>query len=155
MPSGYLLDTNHIHAVISLQPKVKARIDVLPRDTQILACAITLGEVESGWLMTKNTHPQRRSVDALLVNQRFLPKAIPVTSSTRIYYAKIIGAIWALFTPAPGQDTERYLVTQHGVDINDIWIASVAWEHGLTLVTEDKMECIRKAAPALKFDCWK
>ena len=155
MASGYLLDNNHVVAVISRLPRVVAKVASLPHDTQIRVCAITLGEIEAGNMMTRTTNQRRRDAEAYLINERFLPSSLPVTAATRIYYARIMGAIWKRHPPRHGEHTERYLVTEHGVDINDVWAAAVAYEHGLTLVTSDEMKCIKEAIPDLKFECWK
>ena len=42
-----------------------------------------------------------------------------------------------------------------GVDINDVWIASVAYEKNMVLVTDDNMVCIREALEGkVDFDNW-
>jgi predicted nucleic acid-binding protein len=41
-----------------------------------------------------------------------------------------------------------------GVDINDVWICAVAWEHGLTLLTQDKMKQIRSVVPEINVESW-
>ena len=41
-----------------------------------------------------------------------------------------------------------------GLDVNDIWIAAIALEHNLVLVTKDGMAKIREAAPSLRIENW-
>ena len=41
-----------------------------------------------------------------------------------------------------------------GVDVNDIWIAAVAVERNLVLLTEDRMDVIRVCVPEIRFDNW-
>ena len=52
-----------------------------------------------------------------------------------------------------GTDTQKHL-SALGVDVNDVWIAAVALEHGLTLLTTDRMETIRNCVPDLKVENW-
>lgn len=150
---GYLLDVNHVSALFCKNPKLIQKIESLPSDTQIRACTITLGELYAGNVMTANKNPQRRSEHKAFINESFLPNALPITVSTGEYYAKIMGAIWQQTPPKPGKKTEQHL-RDLGVDINDIWISASAWEHGFILLTQDKMACIKKAAPVINFDCW-
>lgn len=153
---GYLLDNNHVSALFNKKPGVINKIRSLPANTQIRACAITLGEIEAGHRMTQTTNQRRRDDFTAFVNGEFRPNALPVSSSTDKYYAEIIGRIWRRYPPAnPKIKTEAHLVSL-GLDINDVWAVAVAWEHGLTFVTQDKMEKIREVVSDMEvpFECW-
>jgi predicted nucleic acid-binding protein len=56
----------------------------------------------------------------------------------------------------PGND--RIKTQQHlsalGVDVNDVWIAAVALERNLTLLTEDRMDTIRNCVPEIRIENW-
>jgi len=150
---GYLLDTNHVAALFKKEPGVIEKVRSCP-DAQIRACTITLGEIEAGHRMTVTTNQGRRDEYTAFINEQFLPNALPISHSTRLYYAEVIGRIWKLHPPGKSSvKTEAHLV-RLGVDINDVWVVSVALEHGLILVTEDSMQCIREAFPELKIECW-
>ena len=154
MPLGYLLDTNHVAALCNKNPVLTRKVESLPPDTQLRACAITLGEFEAGHLMTHSTDQKKRNDATDFLNRIFVPHALPVSSSTRIYYSQVIGRIWQREGPAKASTrTEMHLVML-GVDINDVWVVSVAWEHGLILVTKDKMDSIRRAVPEVQVECW-
>ncbi len=151
---GYLLDTNHVAALASRNPTILHKVQSLRPNTQIRACTITLGEIEAGNLITTTTDQRKRDQYSAFINATFLPNALPVSVSTRIYYAEIISRIWRSHTPARGSvQTESHLVSL-GVNINDIWIVAVAWEHGLTFVTTDKMDCIRNAVSEVEWENW-
>jgi predicted nucleic acid-binding protein len=151
---GYLLDTNHVAALCGGSPVLVQKVASLPANTQFRACTITLGEFEAGHLMTQSTDQKKRDDAADFLNRVFLPNALPVSISTRLYYAQIISRIWQQQGPAKGSvRTEMHLVTL-GVDINDVWVVAVAWEHGLVLVTKDKMEYIKNAVPEVRMECW-
>lgn len=152
--SGYLLDTNHVTALASRNQKILQKVQSLPVNTQLRACTITLGEVEAGNLITTTTDQQKRNQCTAFINATFLPNALPVSTSTRIYYAQIISRIWQKHSPPKGSvQTESHLVSL-GVNINDVWIVAVAWEHGLTFVTTDKMQCIRDVVPEVQGENW-
>ena len=130
------------------------KVGSLPGNTQLRASAITLGEIEAGHRMTQTTDQRRRDDYTTFVNEQFLPNSLPISHSTRLSYAEIISRIWKRYPPAnPKTRTEVHLV-QLGVDINDVWVVAVAWEHGLTLVTEDKMKIIREVVPEVQVECW-
>ena len=152
---GYLLDTNHVGALSRQEPKMMQKVNSLPPDTQLRACTITLGEVEAGNRMTQPTDLQRRNEVTAFINAKFLPNALPISVSTRLYYAEIIGRIWQRHPPASHKTrTEVHLVVELGVDINDVWIVAAAWEHGLILVTSDQMTCIREVVTEVQVECW-
>ena len=142
---GYLLDLNHVSALYQQEPKVIARA-MAAGDSQLRACAITCGELEGGHQMTTSTDPARRAKYVKWFNEKFLANTIAVTKTTRTHYGEIIAAILAKYPKKnPKQKTERYLVLELGIDLNDVWQAAVALEHGLTFVTRDGMDKIREA----------
>ena len=153
---GYLLDTNHVSALGAGNARIMQEINSLPPSTLVRVCTITLGEVEAGHQMTMTTNPQRRNEVIQVINARLLPLALPVSSSTRIYYAQIISRLWHQHPPPNHRTkTEKHLVSL-GIDINDVWIVAVAWEHGLTLLTTDGMDKIRAVVSEteVKFGSW-
>lgn len=154
MVAGYLLDTNHVAALANRNQRILLKVRSLPPDTQVRACTITLGEVEAGHLITTTTDQQKRDQSSAFINATFLPNALPVSISSRVYYAQIVSRIWQKHTPLKGSvQTESHLLGL-GVNINDVWIVSVAWEHGLTFVTADRMQCIRDVVPEVQWENW-
>jgi predicted nucleic acid-binding protein len=130
------------------------KVQSLPQDTQLRACAITLGEFEVGHLITQSTDQKKRDDATGFLNRVFLPNALPIAASTRFYYAQIIARIWQRQGPAKASTRTEIHLVKLGLDINDVWVVAVAWEHGLILVTTDKMESIRKAVPEVQMECW-
>ena len=154
---GFLIDTNHVGAIIREEPKVMARVNSMPPENFPRVCAITLGEIEVGNLITASTNQLIRDDYMKYVYEWFLPSALEIRHTTRISYAKIIEAILRIHPMTSSQKTERHLVENVGIDINDVWIAAVAHEHGLILATDDKMTNIRAAVEPSKlvvFDNW-
>ena len=151
---GYLLDTNHLSALFQKEPSILQKIAALPAGVQLRVCVITLGEAEAGHQMTRSTNQPRRDAYTAYVNKEFLPNAIGVSVNTRTYYADIMGRVWNKNRPKKKKlKTERHLVNL-GVDVNDIWISAVAWEHNLILVTSDAMTAIKEVAPEIHFENW-
>lgn len=146
---AYLLDTNHIGHVFGRHQRVMARCRSLPADARLFASVISLGEITAGHRITTSKDHQRRDEFERFVTQEFRPHALSVIPSTREYYAQVIDGIWQQQPPSgSGVRTEKHLVNL-GVDINDVWIVAQALQRNLILVTEDKMECIRKAVGRL------
>jgi predicted nucleic acid-binding protein len=153
---GYLLDNNHVQPLWQKQQKFLARIGAETDKTILRVCTVTLGEIAAGHQMSQTTNQRVRDEYTAWVNAVLLPYALTVSTSTGLYYANIVGRIWKKHPPTTGKiKTEAHLVSL-GVDVNDVWTCAVAWEHGLTLLTQDAMGCIREVVDSseLAFDCW-
>jgi tRNA(fMet)-specific endonuclease VapC len=152
---GYLLDNNHVEAFIREEPSVIQKARVTPAERLIWVCNITLGEIEAAHRgMTQTTDQQRRDEYAKAVREKFENLKLEVSEHTPAYYGEIMGRIWQKHPPSPKKKTEQHLLDL-GVDINDVWVVAVAWEHGLTLLTSDRMTCIREAVSGeVEFDSW-
>ena len=151
---GYLMDTNHVSGLAVGRQSISDKMKALPPNTQIYASTITLGEIEAGHQMTVSTDQKKRNAVIAFINGTFVPNALSVSHSTGIYYGRIIGRIWRNSSPANASvSTDRHLVNL-GVNVNDVWIVATAWEHGLTFLTNDKMECIRNQVPEVVWDNW-
>ncbi|MBC7783607.1 MAG: DUF4411 family protein [Burkholderiales bacterium] len=153
---GYLLDNNHVQALYNKVPAVINRLQAIG-DAQLRTSAIVLGEIDAGHRMTVTTDQAKRDEYEAWVNKMFIHHVCNITASTRKYYGEIIGKIWEKHCPNSGRTkTERHLVDALGIDVNDVWITATAWEHGLTLVTNDGMEKVRTVAEetGLKIENW-
>src|SRR5437016_3881325 len=111
-----------------------AKLSALPPDSLPRVCAITVGEVEAGHRINPTTNQARRDEFTAFVVQKLHPYTLDVTITTRLRYADIIERLVNKNPKARGMRTESYLVSL-GIDINDVWIVAVAWEHNLTLLT--------------------
>lgn len=152
--NGYLLDANHVSAHFNSVPSFMAKVRLVPTDVQWRVCSITLGEIEASHQMSLSTNQLRRDDYAAFVIEQYAYNALEITASTRTYYASIIGRIWKKRPPANSRTkTEKHLVAC-GVDINDVWMVSAAWEHGLILLTSDAMTCVREVVPEVQVQCW-
>ena len=97
---------------------------------------------------------QRRHQVKQFLNLYVIPYTKPISISTDLYYGHILGRIWKQNPPANSSiSTDAHLVSL-GVNINDAWIVASAWEHGLTLLTADKMSCIKAVVSEVQWENW-
>jgi predicted nucleic acid-binding protein len=151
---GYLVDVNHIRAHFEKRLDFMAKLRLMPTDTQYRACAVTLGEIEAGHVMSTSTNEGRRDEFAKFVIDHYRYCALEIAASTTESYSLIMGRIWQRHRPANKKTrTDAHLVGL-GIDMNDVWMAASAWEHNLIMLTSDAMSCIREAIPELQFECW-
>jgi predicted nucleic acid-binding protein len=151
---GYLLDTNHIDPLFRREPGIVAKYNAVPQDWQIRVSTITLGEIEAGNLLADPPDAQRQDDLNRFLNDYFISSALCVEVATRVDYAELLARIIENH-PRPSHNISlRKHLYQQGVDINDLWIVSIAREHGLTVCTDDSMAVIRAAAYDVAFDNW-
>ena len=151
---GFLLDTNHVSAWIEEEPGFMARLREVPPDNPVRVCSITLGELEWGYLVTRSSDEAKREQHRRFVVRRLHPWAYEVTQHSGERYAQILKRVWEKHRPKRGAGTQKHL-SELGVDVNDVWIVAVAWEHNLTLLTSDRMRVLREViGEDVEFDNW-
>src|SRR2546428_6326554 len=146
---GYLLDTTHVDAYFDEHPNFVSRLRAVPHESLFWISSISVGEIEASYWITE------RSEEAILRSRKLIREhflsgpdenlmCLPIDETSREYYAAVMGRLWKKYPPRNRHvPTEKHLVTECGVDINDVWIFSTAWKHRLTLLTKDGMEKIR------------
>lgn len=151
---GYLLDLNHVSGYYGKNSGFMAKLRTTPTDTQIRVCSITLGECEAGLKMTTSTDTRKRDSYRSFVIEKFHYIALEIGISTAVSYAEIMSRIWREHPPSKSSiRTDAHLVSL-GVDMNDVWLFAVAWEHGLILLTTDNMRVLRECVPEVAVDNW-
>jgi len=130
------------------------RAERVPPDTFLWVCPVSLGEIEWGLRTTATTDDSRRSACRQFIQQHVLEFVWEIGITTRESYAEIMENIWRTHPPANATiGTQSHLSTLK-VDVNDVWIAAVALEHNLTLLTKDRMDTIRTCVPHLRVGNW-
>ena len=129
------------------------RLSNLPLENIVWVCPIVLAEIEWGLRITVTTNPQRRAECRRFIQESVLNFVWPIDETTGESYAKIMERIWRNHPPAIGTDTQVHLSSLN-VQVNDVWIAAVALEHGLTLLTQDGMAIIKACVPEVDFQNW-
>lgn len=151
---GYLLDTNMVSHWDAQHSKVVQQINA-HLDDLIYTSAITLGEIYAAHATNANNNPERRAACELFIEVQFHGHVLNVDRHIKDSYAELMKNIYQAYPKAKSKtSTQRYL-TDLGVDVNDLWIASIAMERNLVLVTTDGMPVIRQAAGArLEVENW-
>ncbi len=179
MPPGrrdYLLDTNALSALAAVRGgstapryvRVSDKFNELKRDgkSRFFTSVISVGELEYGLLTAPTPDVTAQRLVRQIV-EAFPGKMILAIEKgdARFHYAKLRAKLFELYAPrdAKGRAKTNYVTewvdpttdSKLGVNENDVWIASLALAHNLTLVTADKMVHIRKAAGvALNYENW-
>jgi len=129
----FLLDTNHCSSAILGNPQVLDRLADL-EDNLIATCTIVKGE-----LIDMAARSQQRERNLALVRHFLLGLYIyPVDETTAEIYGNLKADIFDHFAPKDKAQRRRTKITQLGIGENDLWIAAVALQHQLTLVTADQ-----------------
>ena len=112
----YLLDTNAAVALLNGDEPIVKFFDT--EDIDSFLSAITIGELHFGAEKSERAEANRRKV-ALLAEQY---RVLPLNTETARIYGRIYHQLRAKGRPIPQ---------------NDVWIAAVALQHDLTLLTRD------------------
>jgi tRNA(fMet)-specific endonuclease VapC len=115
MNGRLLLDTNAVVALFSGEPAATERFE---SDDAVFLCVHVLGELRYGALASARVAENLMRLESF---SNRLP-VLPCDSETVIHYAGIRSALRRTGKPIPE---------------NDIWIAAVARQHGLTLLSRD------------------
>ncbi len=113
-----LIDTNIYSYAMKGDPE---SVIVLQQANQIGICSITIGELLSGFKAGKKESENRKELEEFLDAPRVQIYAID--EGTAEFYADILNNLRKKGTPIP---------------TNDIWIAAVAFQHGLRLFSKDQ-----------------
>lgn len=128
----YLLDTNHCSQAILGNANVLRRLEYI-ENSVITTCAIVQGE-----LIDMAERSQRKETNLVLIN-RFLTGIYihNVDGFTATIYGQLKAALFNQFAPKEKSLRRKTKITDLGFDENDLWIAAVALQHGLSVVSAD------------------
>jgi tRNA(fMet)-specific endonuclease VapC len=129
----YLLDTNHCSRLILQDPELILRLSETPSD-DIATCAIVAGE-----LINMGAQSQQRFQN-LIVIKNFLDSIYiyPVNTETASVYGELKAAVFDKFAPKDKNKRRKFTVQNIGFGENDLWIAAIAIQHNLTIITADR-----------------
>ncbi|MEO0838402.1 MAG: PIN domain-containing protein [Cyanobacteria bacterium J06643_5] len=145
----YLLDTNHCSAIILGEPNVIKRVQEVGEDN-IFTCVIVQGELT--FMMEKS---QRREAN-LAQLAKFLEdiRIYRITEETATIYGQIKAALINQFAPKEKSKRRKAKVTDLGFDENDIWIAAIALQNNLTIVSRDSDFLRIQQVKSLSIESW-
>lgn len=115
--NNYLLDTNIVIGLFANEPTITEKINSIPDN--IFIPSIVIGELFYGAEQSTRKNENLKKIEELAESSLILDCDVDTAS----LYGKIKNQLKLKGTPIPE---------------NDIWIASIAKQHQLTLVTRDK-----------------
>lgn len=110
-----ILDTNALSALLDEEAALLA---IIGESRELALPVIVLGEYRFGITISK----RRREYEAWLARELSLFRVLPVIEETAMHYAEIRSELKANGTPIPA---------------NDAWIAALARQHRLPIVSRD------------------
>jgi predicted nucleic acid-binding protein len=110
-----ILDTNALSALVD---KDSALLAVLQQSRELALPVIVIGEFRFGIAVSR----RRNEYEAWLSRDLSLFRVLPIIEDTAIYYAAIRADLKASGSPIPA---------------NDVWIAALARQHRLPIVSRD------------------
>jgi tRNA(fMet)-specific endonuclease VapC len=145
----YLLDTTHCIDLLNAKPYMAATIDKLG-SSMLSTCIITQAELIYGALISE------RAAENLDDIVEFLGNLIvyDLNPDTAIVYAKLKSAILNHFIPKVKGKRRNTNIGALGFKDNDLWIASVAIQYDLVLVSKDSHILRLNGIEGLKVENW-
>lgn len=146
----YLLDTNHCSRAILKDTQVLNRLKEI--DSGLVAtCVITQGE-----LVDMAERSQRNQSNLNLV-KKFLEGIYiyPADEVTATIYGQLKASIFKQFAPKEKSKRRKTKMVNLGFGENDLWIAAVALQHNLIVVSSDKdFQRIKQVEKELTVESW-
>lgn len=152
----YLLDTNIISHFAKIKMdiitaetlKIKNYLDRISDDAKIFFSAISIGEIEYGYMVAKqNIKEDIKIICDYIKNYEILEITEDIA---RNCYADLRSRLFEKYAPKNEKKKRRPAewkdpITDKNIQVqeNDIWICAVAKYYNLILVTNDKMEAIK------------
>ncbi len=129
----YLLDTNHCSRLILGDALLAQRVAEAGEET-VGTCVIVAGE------LLDMAHRSERAAANLPRFREFLEDIAlySVDEVTAAVYGEFKAALFAKFGPKEKEKRRRFTLSQLGVGENDLWIAAIALQHGLTVISADE-----------------
>ncbi len=128
----YLLDTTHCLQLILGIPKIREEFESWD-ESLIATCVIVEGELLFGAYKSERLVANLSKIEDFLKNIR----VYPIDSRTASIYAEMKGIIIDRFGPKERSKRRNIKTESLGFKDNDLWIASVAIQYKMTLISSD------------------
>ncbi|WP_315784037.1 type II toxin-antitoxin system VapC family toxin [Fischerella sp. JS2] len=130
----YLLDTNHCSLTIL------SDVNLLRRLAEVENSVVTTCVIVQGELIDMAERSQRREDNLALIHLFLTGIYIHnIDRFTAIIYGKLKAALFNQFAPKEKSKRRKTKITNLGFDENDLWIAAVALQYSLTVVSTDTL----------------
>jgi tRNA(fMet)-specific endonuclease VapC len=145
----YLLDTNYCSLIIQGQQKLRDRLDELD-DVLLATCVIVRGELI---FMAQKSEQKAGNLARV---QSFLEGILmyPVDDQTADIYGQFKAEIIEHLGPRERSRRRKATIQELGISDNDLWIASVALQHSLTIVSADSDFSRMKEVRTFPWETW-
>jgi tRNA(fMet)-specific endonuclease VapC len=146
----YLLDTNCCSKILNNDNAVIEKLDALGQ-TSVSTCVIVRGELI---YMAQNSERKEENLERF---KSFLGniEIYHIDEQTADVYGELKTGLMKFLGPKKKKQRSKIKFHDLGVDDNDLWIAAVAKQHGLVVVSGDKhFERINQADQNLKVENW-
>jgi tRNA(fMet)-specific endonuclease VapC len=145
----YLLDTNHCSRAILGDSAILSRLDSI-ENTLVATCVIVQGE-----LIDMAERSQRRRNNLILVQNFFQGIYVyNIDGATATLYGQLKAELFKQFAPKEKSKRRKTKMTELGFDENDLWIAAIALQHNLTIVSADSDFQRIHQVKALSLESW-
>ncbi len=156
----YLLDTNVASCLLDVQRKEHAvALDFVRNvgiDSHIYISCVTVAEIQYGYKLYPNVDLVRKQVIEQGLNQFHIRN---IDRHVAESYSEIKAALFRQFVSKdkkgrflkkrPEELIDKTTGKELGIQENDLWIAAIAVQYNLVLVTQDKMKNIRQVIQKL------
>jgi tRNA(fMet)-specific endonuclease VapC len=145
----FLFDTNHCSYAILGNTQILDRLANLG-DVSISTCTIVQGE-----LIDMAARSQQRQSNLSLIQSFLLGLYIyPIGQTTAEIYGNLKATVFDRYAPKDKSQRRKTKITQLGIGENDLWIAAVALQHKLTLLTTDQDFRRIQAVQSFNLESW-
>ena len=145
----YLLDTNHCSRIIQGDPVLLRRLQELGK-VPVATSAIVCGELT---FMAQNSQQRAANIIRIQVFLRGI-EIYPVDRETADIYGQFKAEIITRFGPRERSRRRTTKLEELGMSENDLWIASTALRHGLTVVSADSDFQRMQEVKAFPLESW-
>ena len=128
----YLLDTNHCSLAISHHPDILTKLAEVKR-SRVSICVIVQAELI---YMAENS---KRRITNLNYVREFLRNITiyPIDSETAAIYGSFQADLMRQFAPKEKKKRRKTQLIDIGISQHDLWIAAIALQHNLIVVSAD------------------
>ena len=146
----YLLDTNHCSAIIANVANVIRRVTEVG-ELNIATCVIVQGELT--YMVEKSS--QKETNRARLAEFLEDIRVYLITEDVANTYGELKAALFSQFAPKEKSKRRKTKITDLGFDENDLWIAAIALQQNLTVVSADSdFQRIQQVKTKLSVETW-
>jgi tRNA(fMet)-specific endonuclease VapC len=129
----YLLDTNHCSAIIFGDPVVITNV------TEAGVANLAISAITEGELLYMAENSNQIEENLVIIKEFLVDMSVyDVDSGTSCIYAKLKAQIMNQFAPKERSKRRKTRITDLGIGENDLWIASIAIQNNLTVVSADR-----------------